>query len=237
MADEWYYTQQGQQKGPVPTAQLKQLASSGRLMPTDLVWKQGMANWVPASNTRGLFPPAAAPVAAAPSPAKAPARRPPIFVEPIDDDEEEDFEDEAGRERRPRRRSKGLSTGAWVAIIGGSVGGLVLIGGVILLIVLLGGSGAVTGPRTFTDTVQPVSQQNYRVTFKAGQIAQFTIAGQGNTDVEIRVFDLRNTMVASSTANFTDKRSVSWTPPRTQTYRVELRNNGPFPNRLTITHN
>ena len=57
MSDQWYYAQNGQSKGPVSEEQLRQLVVSGQIKPTDLVWKQGMADWAPAS--RG-FPPAQA---------------------------------------------------------------------------------------------------------------------------------------------------------------------------------
>jgi hypothetical protein len=64
MASEWYYTQNGQPaKAPVSATQLKQMAASGQLQPTDLVWQDGMPNWVPASSIKGLFP-APAPVPA-----------------------------------------------------------------------------------------------------------------------------------------------------------------------------
>ena len=56
MADQWYYAQQGQRQGPVSEEQLKQLASSGELKPTDKVWKKGMAAWEAASAVEGLFP-------------------------------------------------------------------------------------------------------------------------------------------------------------------------------------
>src|SRR5687767_8776172 len=52
---EWYYTSGGQQVGPVTSSELKQAARSGRLAPTDLVWKDGMAEWSPATKVRGLF--------------------------------------------------------------------------------------------------------------------------------------------------------------------------------------
>ena len=45
MAEQWYYSKQGQRTGPVSEEQLKQLASSGQVQPTDLVWKQGMPQW------------------------------------------------------------------------------------------------------------------------------------------------------------------------------------------------
>jgi hypothetical protein len=56
MASEWYYTVNGQQAPtPVSASQLRQLAANGQLQPTDLVWQEGMANWVPASSIKGLF--------------------------------------------------------------------------------------------------------------------------------------------------------------------------------------
>lgn len=57
MANEWHYTLNGQQAAaPVTSAQLKQLAASGQLKPTDLLWQDGMLDWVPASSVKGLFP-------------------------------------------------------------------------------------------------------------------------------------------------------------------------------------
>jgi hypothetical protein len=58
---EWHYSSNGQQLGPVNSAQLKQLAASGQLQASDMVWKDGMADWAPASRIKGLFAGAAAP--------------------------------------------------------------------------------------------------------------------------------------------------------------------------------
>lgn len=66
MAQQWYYAHNGQQHGPVAAADLKQAADAGQLYPMDLVWKEGLANWVPASSIKGLF--SAAALAAAPPP-------------------------------------------------------------------------------------------------------------------------------------------------------------------------
>ena len=60
IADQWYYAQQGQQKGPLSEEQLRQLATSGQIQPTDLAWKQGMASWMPASQIQGLIFPQSA---------------------------------------------------------------------------------------------------------------------------------------------------------------------------------
>ena len=52
MSQDWYYAINNQQHGPVSEAELRDLADRGRLGPRDLVWKDGMAEWVPASTVR-----------------------------------------------------------------------------------------------------------------------------------------------------------------------------------------
>jgi hypothetical protein len=51
----WYYAKEDKQHGPVGPAELKQLADRGQLGPDDLVWREGMDDWVPARVVRGLF--------------------------------------------------------------------------------------------------------------------------------------------------------------------------------------
>jgi len=55
MATEWYYTRGTEQMGPVSSEELKQLAASGELGPDDLVWKEGMEDWRPAGQLKGLL--------------------------------------------------------------------------------------------------------------------------------------------------------------------------------------
>jgi hypothetical protein len=93
---DWYYARENKQTGPVSALELKRLAVAGELRPADLVWREGMTEWSPASNVRGLFDgeakpadsglkiaePAAAAAqpsaaeAVAPAQAKAPRRHP-----------------------------------------------------------------------------------------------------------------------------------------------------------------
>lgn len=51
----WFYSQQGQEYGPVSGEALKELAKLGRLQPTDYLWAEGMKEWAPASKVKGLF--------------------------------------------------------------------------------------------------------------------------------------------------------------------------------------
>ena len=52
---EWYRVSNGQKVGPFDTAELKRLAGTGELKPTDMIWRIGLTEWVPASQTQGLF--------------------------------------------------------------------------------------------------------------------------------------------------------------------------------------
>ena len=56
MASNWYFARQGQQFGPVSSGQLREMARTRQVLPTDLIWKQGMGSWVPAGSLPDLFP-------------------------------------------------------------------------------------------------------------------------------------------------------------------------------------
>lgn len=45
---EWYYAKNGRQLGPVDHAGLVRRIAAGEVAPTDLVWRDGMADWTPA---------------------------------------------------------------------------------------------------------------------------------------------------------------------------------------------
>ena len=53
---QWYYSKNNQQLGPLSPEQLKQLAASGQLQPSDLVWREGMSQRTEARKVKGLFP-------------------------------------------------------------------------------------------------------------------------------------------------------------------------------------
>jgi TM2 domain-containing membrane protein YozV len=61
MANEWYYSHDGERHGPVPVEKIKEMAAAGQLRPDDLVWQSGMETWTAASKVPGLLPPAATP--------------------------------------------------------------------------------------------------------------------------------------------------------------------------------
>lgn len=61
MADQWYYTKNGLSQGPVSEDELKNLLALEQVQQTDLVWKEGLAQWIEA-RTIGVACPATAPI-------------------------------------------------------------------------------------------------------------------------------------------------------------------------------
>ncbi len=51
----WHYARQGAQHGPTDFAHLQSMVASGQITQDDLVWNEGMANWVPARQVSGLM--------------------------------------------------------------------------------------------------------------------------------------------------------------------------------------
>jgi hypothetical protein len=51
---DWYYAKGGDKRGPVMLPALQALVRAGLLLPTDLVWKEGMAGWQPIASVKEL---------------------------------------------------------------------------------------------------------------------------------------------------------------------------------------
>lgn len=50
MMHEWYYTQNGEQKGPVDEATLEKLYQTGEILSDDLIWEKSLPDWVKAGS-------------------------------------------------------------------------------------------------------------------------------------------------------------------------------------------
>jgi hypothetical protein len=53
---KWIYARDGVQRGPVTSKDLQALATRGELLPTDVIWKEGMKDWVRADLSSLVFP-------------------------------------------------------------------------------------------------------------------------------------------------------------------------------------
>ena len=52
----WFYASNGQQQGPFPETQLRDLITRGTVRPDTLVWSEGMSGWQRAGDIPGLVP-------------------------------------------------------------------------------------------------------------------------------------------------------------------------------------
>jgi hypothetical protein len=51
----WYFADGDEERGPVTEAQIRALIGTGNLKADDLVWREGMDDWLPAREMPGLF--------------------------------------------------------------------------------------------------------------------------------------------------------------------------------------
>lgn len=68
----WYYADQGKQTGPVTQDQIEQLVRDGKIQPETLVWREGMATWLPYRDVTAAPPSLAAPADAGYVPGQSP---------------------------------------------------------------------------------------------------------------------------------------------------------------------
>jgi TM2 domain-containing membrane protein YozV len=55
VTERWFYARDGRRQGPVPRERLVDMAREGWLTPEDLVWSEGMTEWVPARSCDWLW--------------------------------------------------------------------------------------------------------------------------------------------------------------------------------------
>jgi hypothetical protein len=53
---QWYYSKNGTQLGPIGTEDIQSKLASGEISQSDLAWKDGMADWLPAGQIPELRP-------------------------------------------------------------------------------------------------------------------------------------------------------------------------------------
>lgn len=73
---QWYYSKNGTQLGPIGTEDLQSKLASGEVAAGDLVWKDGMADWLPAGQIPELRPVLQATSPAAPASVRPSASSP-----------------------------------------------------------------------------------------------------------------------------------------------------------------
>ncbi len=208
MSDQWFLLKDQKQEGPYSYEELTSLIETGSLKRSDLLWKEGMAQWQPADQIEGLFlkaappppppspveavspPPPPAAVAPPPPPPAPPAGQyatPPAVNRPHSEPTgQPPFQASAAK---PKKKMSGLKL---AAIIGGSLIVLLI---VVILIALSAARGALRSSEVYNQAMaallaNPEAVQLLGEPVEAGKSVNGEINvsnGSGNAQLSIPV--------------------------------------------------
>lgn len=253
MSRMWYYSDKKQQKGPIPFEELRGLAHSGYLKPSDLVWEEGAPDWIRASLVDGLFEAGQAGGGVDRDRGRDRDDRG-YDDEPRGRRRDEGYDDRPRRrdeepDDRPRRRDEGrreiarrpqgMSSGLKIGLIVGGIALVLIVVAVILIIVLSNsGGGGGGGGAPYTVTLRGGQSDARMHSFRAGQTVEIrvnsVIIAGFDADVDLAVFDPGNLMVAND-ARIDKNCFATFRVNRTGQYRVVVQNLGPGEARSTVT--
>ena len=245
MAAEWYYTTNKQQMGPVTWDELRELAEAGILKAHDMVWAEGMDEWVKAINQKGLFGDDDDGIEEASTTAKKKkAKPPPGRRKRVEEEDEDDEEDERESKRKARKaEQERAKMGVWIKvglIVGGILFALLLCGGCgIGIFVFAFRDGGGGGPRpnvrdNYTiNNLRPGGQNNRNFNFTQGRRVIITVTNtlaNPNTDVDLHVFrgNAGNPFIVDVRIPAQDRNCrVEFVVPANDSYKVQVVNLGP----------
>jgi hypothetical protein len=246
MAAEWFYTTNKQQMGPVTWDELRELAEVGILKLHDLIWTEGMDEWVKGINQPGLFADGAAEESASSgkkssyaAPKPPPGRRTRRKDE-VEEDEEDDKEAKKKARKKQEQRAK-MAVGVKVGLILAAVVFVLLFLGCagVGLVVLtgFGGGGAPIAPYAINN-LQERKHLDKRFNFKQNQRVIITVNNtRPNMNVVLMVFrgnDLNNPFQQVPQVNQTCR--AEFVIPSRDSYTVRVANFGPgAANTLNVT--
>jgi hypothetical protein len=80
------------------------------------------------------------------------------------------------------------------------------------------------------------STDQFSLNFTAGRLVEILISGDGDTDLDLYVYDSNNNLIASS-EDYSDDCYVSWVPRWTGNFTIKVVNRGGVYNRYVILTN
>ncbi|MCF2602869.1 hypothetical protein JQM84_04055 [Parabacteroides distasonis] len=96
--------------------------------------------------------------------------------------------------------------------------------------------GAVNGPTKHVDVVNGDTADNYQISFVANYLAEILVSGDGDTDLDLYVYDSNGNLIAKDD-DYMDDCYVSWIPAWTGRFKVRIVNRGPISNRYVLLTN
>lgn len=96
--------------------------------------------------------------------------------------------------------------------------------------------GAVNGPSRHYDAVNGNSTDTYQISFIANVLAEILVSGDGDTDLDLYVYDSNGNLIAYD-ESYSDDCYVRWVPAWTGKFFVKIVNRGPVYNNYVILTN
>lgn len=96
--------------------------------------------------------------------------------------------------------------------------------------------GAVGGPKGQKDRVYGKDVNTYNVKFWANELAEVCVSGDGDTDLDLYVYDANGNLIGSDT-DYSDDCVVRWVPAWTGTFIIRVVNRGALYNNFAIWTN
>ena len=96
--------------------------------------------------------------------------------------------------------------------------------------------GNTLGPQSGTDSVRAYDTDIYEIQFAGGRWAEVLLSGDGDTDLDLFVYDEYGNEVCSD-ISFDDQEYCSWRPRRTGFFTIEIENLGGVYNVYTLMTN
>ena len=96
--------------------------------------------------------------------------------------------------------------------------------------------GNVNGPSRDYAAVYGNSYIDYSASFVADRLAEVLVSGDGDTDLDLYVYDSNGNLIARDN-DYTDDCYVRWVPAWTGRYTIRIVNRGPVYNRFVILTN
>lgn len=95
--------------------------------------------------------------------------------------------------------------------------------------------GAVNGPGALRTVVGRTMTDSYRVVFRGGEPARVTVSGDGDSDLDLFVYDEHGNQICRDD-DASDDMYCAWTPRYTGSFTIRVRNLG-VANQYRIVHN
>lgn len=96
--------------------------------------------------------------------------------------------------------------------------------------------GAVNGPRIGNYVVSGNCYNDFECSFTKGYLAEVGVSGDGDTDLDLYVYDSNGNLIAKDTS-YSDDCYVNWVPAWTGRFMIRIVNRGPVYNNYVVATN